>query len=474
MRLKLIGIALAGSALAVGGCLAPPADDPPSFVFVLVDTLRRDHLGTYGYPRATTPFIDQLAESGAVFEGAVAQSPWTAPSMASLWTSRYPSEAGAGTVPAPSGIRNFDAGDATAMIGTLPTLAESLSAAGYATIAATANVWASDFVGMLRGFEVKNEQGGRADQVVGRALDMIDGHLAADPERPFFTYVHLMDVHTPIAPPAPFDSIFAAADGKPHEPRHRGWAFGGVRELASEEFQAYRSHKLALYDGALAFVDAQVRRMYEHLERSGAGARTVWVIASDHGEEFWDSPEFDPKFDHNPSGKGAVGHGHSLLREVLDVPLIVSGPGVEQQRDPRLVRNLDVAPTLLGLARVAPPSSFRGSDLFGDDATEETVAFSEELFYGYEAKGLQFGRHKYIRYPDHPETPVFVFDLDDDPEETRNLAGTDPKLAEELGRRMARVLRALERPEEVTVSASPRELKRLMALGYLNWTGEGR
>lgn len=474
MRHWWIWLGLASTCVLSSSCLAPRTDDRPNFVLVLVDTLRPDHLGSYGYERVTSPFIDQLGAAGSVFENAVAQAPWTAPSMASLWTSRHPSEAGAGAVPGESGIRNFDTGDATAMVESLPTLAESLAANGYVTMAATANVWASDFVAMLRGFSIKSEQGGRADEVFGRVRRAIDEHMDADSGRPFFAYVHLLDVHTPIDPPPPYDALFATLDGKPHETRHKGWEFGNARALESESFEIYKSHKLALYDGAIAYVDAQVRSLHEHLQRRGAADQTVWIIASDHGEEFWDSPEFEAKFEHNPSRRGAVGHGHSLLRELLDVPLIFSGPGVPARRDDRLTRNLDIAPTVLALAGVESPESFRGVDLLSGEVAEPSVAFSEEVFYGYEAHGLQFGRHKYIRYPDHPERPVFLFDLGADPQEARNLAEVDPQLADEMSRRLARVVRELELPEQTTVSASPRELKRLMALGYLNWTEEGR
>lgn len=464
-------IALGMTVLALAGaCLRPDfsAAERPNFVFVLIDTLRQDHLGCYGYGRATSPFIDGLAGTGTIFENAVTQAPWTAPSMASLWTSRYPSEVGVGAVPRVSGIRNLDDRSATELVDSVPTLAEILSGGGYATMAATANVWASDFVAMLRGFELKNETVGQADRVFDGILELIDLHLGSKRSpAPFFAYVHLTDVHTPTEPPPPFDTIFRTIDGKPHTARHEKWSFASARELDSEAFRVFKSHKLALYDGAIAFVDAQIRRLAEHLERLGAAEKTIWIIASDHGEEFWDSPEFDPKFEHNPQAKGAVGHGHSLLREVLDVPLVFSGPGVPRARETRLVRNLDIAPTVLALAGLPSPTGALGVDLFGGSDGSDLPAFSEDLAYGYEAKALQIGGIKYLRYTDHPGSPAFLFDLARDPEEIHNLIDTEPDLADDLGRRLAGILADIERPKSSLAVASEEDVQRLMGLGYI-------
>ena len=165
------GLVLFVCVSAMGGACARPGTPEPTrlnIVFVLIDTLRSDHLGCYGYDRATSPFIDQLAESGMLFERAFAQAPWTAPSVASIFTSRYPSELGVGAIEDEAGLRHLESYSASGLGSEPATLAEALAGAGYATMAATANVWASEWVGMLRGFESIDEEGVLAEEVVFR------------------------------------------------------------------------------------------------------------------------------------------------------------------------------------------------------------------------------------------------------------------------------------------------------------------
>jgi arylsulfatase A-like enzyme len=468
-------VAFLGVLAAGVACVGPGASQPapPNIVFVLIDTLRSDHLGCYGYDRATSPFIDELAASGMLFERAFAQAPWTAPSVASIFTSRYPSELGVGALEDETGVRHLESYSASGLGPEPATLAEALAAAGYRTIAATANVWASDWVGMLRGFGGKDDEGVLAEEVVDRTLALLEPHLSAAVEgtASFFAYVHLVDPHMPTDPPAPYDTTFPTVDGKPHTRRHAQWYFGSARGVDSTAFDSYRSHKLALYDGSIAYVDAQLRRLHEALARTGVADRTVWVIASDHGEEFWDSPEFPVKFDPAPTGRGAVGHGHSLLAEVVDVPLIVAGDGVPSGRVPHLVRNLDIAPTILGLAGVKPPSGFGGIDLLRAHRLgrlEDLPGISEDIAFGHAARSLQDGRYKYIVYPRHPQRPTFVFDLLADPAETANLAETDPDLAASLDTQLSSLARTYRPPERQPPVTSPAVLKKLRALGYVN------
>ena len=133
---KALSAVMFAALLMTMGC---DASKRPNVVLVLIDTLRKDHVGAFGYERDTTPFIDELAEQGTVFLRTVSQAPWTTPSMASIWTSRYPSWLGVGAGALPNGVRLLEASPPTGLSSGVPTLAEKLEENGYATIAVVAN-----------------------------------------------------------------------------------------------------------------------------------------------------------------------------------------------------------------------------------------------------------------------------------------------------------------------------------------------
>ena len=168
-------------ALVLAACTPSPPPEPPNFVFVLIDTLRADHVGAYGYERDTTPFIDSLAKKGLVFEHTISQAPWTGSSMASLWTSRYPSEVGAGVQPDETGSRFLSKTGSTKLRRDVPTVAEQLSGAGYKTIGIVANAYAGGFFGLLRGFEMHAQKRQDAAAVTDVAIEKLDSHLAKEP-----------------------------------------------------------------------------------------------------------------------------------------------------------------------------------------------------------------------------------------------------------------------------------------------------
>jgi arylsulfatase A-like enzyme len=470
-RLEGAIAALGLSALAL--TLACSEPERPHIVLLLIDTLRSDHLGTYGYERATTPFIDELAEEGTVFESVVAQAPWTTPSMASIWTSKYPSQLGVGAPQKPNGVRHLEAGAPTGLASDVPTLAALLAERGYATFAVTPNKLASDKFGLLRGFETRDERPGNAGHVVKRAIDQLDSHLAAQspPTQPLLLYLHFMDVHEPTHPPKPFDTMFPTLDGKPHAKEHFGWAFEILGDHQKPGFPAYRSHKIALYDGSLAFIDSHIRRLVEALESRALLENSVLVIASDHGEDLWDHPDFIEKFAHNPYREGGAGHGHSMLGEVLDVPLIFHGKGVPRLRVRSQVRNIDIMPTLLGLAGIHVRSlQLEGADLFAADRLPEPpelFSFSEDIGYGYEAKVVSDGRFKYIRYTGDPDTPEFLFDRMRDPDEREDLSASQPRLLSSLRATMEEIIEANGRGTGKSVVLTPEDIENLRALGYV-------
>ena len=457
--------------LVASGC--GPSESPrPHIVFVLIDTLRRDHVGAYGYERDTTPFIDSLAAKGLLFEDAVAQAPWTAASMASLWTSLLPSEAGGVVLPDDDGIRNLGTTPLLRMRADPPTLAGRLSAGGYLTIAGIANAYAGSAIGLLRGFASVLEKPLDARGLTDAAVEHLSRHFESEQARPVFLYLHFRDAHEPTFPPEPYRSLFAAADGEPHANEHARWRHGDRQDLEADDVRAFRSHKIALYDGALRFVDEQLRRLAEELEKLGVLDRTVFVIASDHGEEFWDHARLGGHLHVDPRGIAGIGHGHTLFGELLDVPLILSGAGLPAQRVREQVRNLDLAPTLLGLAGLpADTPGWRGIDLLAAIEAGELVpldAFSESIAYGPEARSLEDARHKLIHYERTRDgSTELLFDRSADPDEQRDLRSDRPAELAAMREKLGAIRRGTAPMEGDHVEIDESMRARLRELGYL-------
>lgn len=462
-------------AIAMHACTTsepPPA--PPNFVFVLIDTLRADHVGAYGYERDTTPFIDTLAENGVVFENTIAQAPWTGASMASLWTSRYPSEVGAGVVPDEAGVRNLGKSDATKLRPDAGTLATILGREGYRTIAIVSNAYAGGHFGLLRGFDRHMQRRRDARGVTDAAIEKLD-HYLAEPNRPenFFLYVHYIDAHEPTFPPQEHRAAFPGEGGDPHLERHARWDFGkGIDPEERAEFEAFRRHKIDLYDASIRFVDAQVERLARYLEAVGLRDSTVFIIASDHGEELWDHTEFELETHLDPRGLGGIGHGQSLFAELTSVPLIWSGPGIPTKRVAALVRNVDVAPTILGLAQKSA-SGFtpRGIDLLAairSGGIPSLDGFSEDIVYGFEAKSLVRDGWKLIRYSDaKTEQKEFLFHVETDPAEEQDRLRDARSEAARLGSALDGTLADLDTARGGKAEMDAETRAQLQAIGYV-------
>lgn len=347
-------LALAASlalALALLGCWRAPTR--PNVVLIVIDALRADHLGAYGWTRAQTPRLDGLAARGTRFAAARAPSSWTLPSVASLLTGRYPAEHGADRLGAVLGAKHV-------------TVAEAFSAAGYETAAFSANVSlvvpASGFDQGFDRFEVLEAppDAKRTDDPV-LAPDGSSGAQAAaadvvtdavlqwkaarpDPRRPYFLYVHYFDPHANYTPPAAWAARFGVAADDPLLARgHAMVTFG-----SSPPDAPVLATLLSLYDAEIAFTDAEVGRLLDGLGIGGTtsptnGAATYVAVTSDHGEEFGDH--------------GGMLHGRTLFEEMLRVPLLVSGGDLLTGRVVDVpVSLVSLAATLAELAHATLPA----------------------------------------------------------------------------------------------------------------------
>jgi arylsulfatase A-like enzyme len=335
--------------LALGstpGCMRATHESGRNVLLIVVDTLRADHLGTYGYPRPTSPRMDELAARGARFANARAASSWTLPSVASLFTGVYPAVHGAESV-------------GTVVSERLRTMPEAFRDAGYATAAVSANpAFVTPTQGFARGFQrfdvlhgppTERESpaavsdssleswfvGATAKDVTTAAL----GWLAArPPAQPFFLYLHYFDPHAAYSPPPEMARRFGVADGDPLA----GPAQWPVLLARTPPAPDVLGTLVALYDAEVASTDAAIGRLLDGLPR-GVTDSTIVVVTADHGEEFEEH--------------GGMQHGRTLFDELLRVPLVIAGPGVPQKLQVDApVSLVGLWPTIAALAGAGAPT----------------------------------------------------------------------------------------------------------------------
>lgn len=419
----------------------------PNVLLVVLDTVRADHLSVYGYGRDTTPRLARLASRGTVFERARSAAPWTLPSHANLFTGRWPHELSVG------GDQPLDA--------TYPTLAGFLSQHGYATAGFVGNTYyCNSWYGLGRGFahyEDYYEQNlivspGEALRctALGRWLIRLAGtaynsrpetantpkdaervnqdflRWLSDrqaPERPFFAFLNYIDAHDPYLTPPGFDRYFGV---KPETAADvetiRTWHRARPLDPSDREIALIRD----AYDDCLAYLDEQLGRLFDELEQRGVLRDTLVIVTADHGEQLGE--------------RGFYGHGKSLYKQEVHVPLIVVGPsGIPQGKsiaDPVSLR--EVAATIVERLGLQDASPFPGRSLarfwgVGPKGHDELILSELHLSgkaltkpkpdappasYG-PMRSLVAGGKIYIRDGLGREE---VYDLDDDPDEVHDLA----------------------------------------------------
>lgn len=496
--LVLIAVANAG-ALFGGRGTAPAApvaerELPFNVVVVLIDTLRADHLGAYGYDKPTSPVFDRLAAEATLFEGVTAQAPWTKPSVASLMTGRYVHHHGV--------VTSRDAlGD------DLHTMAEAMHQRGYRTAAFSGNPWITPEFHFDQGF-AEFESGRamgpqltvlyrllrRVDRVIERRGARVDlarrafwgasanlGNSERDrlltdsavqwigaqkPDQPFFLYVHLIGPHDPYDPPAEYVRRFREPDwdgtkGPTKPPARVQTDF----ETAEPLDPATHAALIAQYDGAIAFSDDQLGRLVEALRANGQLDRTLLVVTADHGEEFYEH--------------GNWRHGNQLYNEVVHVPLLFRLPGtVPAARRSDLAMSVDVLPTLAAMIDGQADDTLQvdGRTLFAADAASKgTTAFSEHWWFDggtYSSRMVRNRDMKLLESRDEAKSQerTELYDLATDASEQRNLlenptAVSDNSLGELQGL-LARFGDKVSVASAVKVKVDQSTEERLRQLGY--------
>jgi arylsulfatase A-like enzyme len=421
-------------------------------VLIVVDTLRADHLGCYGYERNTTPNIDRLASQAIRFENAISTASWTLPAVASLLTSQYPS---------PLGIRDR----AVRLDERFPLLSELLQEHGYATRGFVSHAMVSAELGFGRGFDAYHEESSSAHRAITSPSITREAisFLRSDEQRPFFLFLHYFDPH--------YDYLL-------HEEHDFSPPYGGplgsgesVPELWSRLetlSPADVAYLVSLYDSEIAFTDRYIGEVLEELEARDRFDDSIVVVTADHGEEFLE--------------RGWLGHSITLHQELIRVPLIIKLPGVGARVVDTPVSLMDVAPTLLhhlGL-EVSPSLDGRVLDLASGTPVSSAPVFSETFNPQVHRPGrpravslrsVVLGRRKLIF--DGIRGASAIYDLAEDPREQSDLSERSDEGAERLEALLRDWMVHASRKQRLGPSQDPRELftpeqrKQLEALGYL-------
>ncbi len=458
-------------------------------VLITIDTLRADRLSAYGNPRPTSPFLDELAARGVLFEHALTPTPRTTQSVSTIMTALYPQT---------HGVRSLWDRLPRARL----TLAEAFRNAGYLTAAFWTTTFLDEKRGLSQGFdEYENtaQESDRAVHVSDRAILWLSKRVGPRPDRgrrdrrrPFFLWLHYRDPHMPYDPP-PEDRIWV-------DPTYVGQFTKATSFWPTKQIAVYNhlgligpadvAQATALYDGEIHYADRQIRRVSKALEERGLLEKTLIVVTSDHGEGLGEHGYY---FD----------HGDVLLESSIEVPLILAGPELPVGRVQSQVGLIDVAPTIARLAGIAWPAGGDGRDLgptiaravdgssasggggsanaaARDDARPLLFESGENLLgaanifrfvAGVEGRlrAVRTERWKLILTPRPNGARAYeLYDLDGDPAETLNVFDPESPISKSL----EKTLQAFVSADRESTGADlegiePEDVEKMQRMGYL-------
>ncbi len=437
-----------------GGPAPPVAAEAFPNVFVyLIDTLRPDHLGSYGYDRPTSPHIDAFARDATLFRNAVAQTSWTRPAVASLFT---------GLNPPSHGVIGPD----HALASDVETLPATLGKLGYQTWGVTTNGNAAPAFGFGRGFDRYNYlpegQDGEMHQLSDRVNEIVFGWLSRRRDRrPLFLHLHTTDPHSPYTPRAPFRAKLAA---RVSDPEAGTRAYMRRLQLGEPAPPGAQGDVRALYDAEIAFNDEHFGAFLSKLKELDLYQSSLVILLSDHGEAF--------------AEHGTWQHGTTLYHEVVAIPLIIKFPGGLGRGEvvETLARQVDVLPTILDVLGRPPLEGLEGRSLLpevrggGAEPEPGVTAYSHlSRRRGEWASATQSGRQLIrTRAASDGAERVRLFDLERDPLQRHDLAEMSPVWRGYLLSQLEHLESLPGRPGEAPAAEIDPDLReRLRALGYL-------
>ena len=450
---------------------ARPEEGMPDVVLVTIDTIRGDRIHCYGYERIKTPVLDRLASEGVLFENAICQIPITNPSHLSLLSSRYPHQTGVidNWYRRPPGIN---------------TIVDEFRKRGYTTAAFVSAFPLDSRFGFAEGFDIYDDDfskikgcqslslvrmadtllrrlgsrfvpGMELQRDAGRTNSAVLSWLKGSARSPFFLWVHYFDPHGPYTPPPPYSEMYYS--GVKDDPENR--SMDGMKLpdywMADQVDFTDIEYPVAQYDAEITYTDAELGTLVEALD--GSIEDYILVVVGDHGESLTEHGLY-------------FHHGPTLYEEQLRVPLIIRSKGrIKPSRVSSLVENIDISPTMLEVAGLGVPVWCQGESLFplmrGGESRSKEGVLSESG--GRRKDGTIDIAYRTERYKliMKPGEGVELYDLEEDPNELRDISGERADIVEAY-EEIIRSILASQVGEAGTVMDHETEEK-LRSLGYL-------
>jgi len=417
----------------------------PNVLLIVVDTLRADHLGCYGYDRDTSPSIDKLAEHSLLFKNAISVAPWTTPSVASMFTSQYPTALGMGAEPVVLGSE-------------LLTLAEVFKGNSYKTAGIISHVLVSRVLGFAQGFDSYDEENAKghshvsSPSITRKAISYIEQHQ----NDRFFLFLHCFDPHYSYIMHEDYD-YYPDYDGQ----LYSGQVVEEQREIAPKMSPDDIRYIKALYDSEINFTDKYIRVILDKLKELGLYENTLIVLTADHGEEFLERGDY------------WIGHTNSLYQEQIHVPLVIKPAG---HNKPQVVEEyvglIDLMPTIVERAGLSIPGQYRHEggtiELSGETQPSGSVIISETSRLAH-LQSVTWDGWKLIH--DVENDARELYNLADDPPESNNVAMENEQILAEMETVLQKWNDHIRTDELETTKQRPtfteKQKERLRSLGYI-------
>jgi choline-sulfatase len=438
----------------------------PNVLLIAIDALRADHLSCLGYRKIETPNIDRIAREGVFFTNCIAQASWTLPSFGSIFTSKYPSQHGAER----QQIRKNNSSEDVIIVrdGFLyeenTTLAEILKVNDYYTAAFQPNIIASSPVGFNQGVDFYFNCYKYKNLLLERAAGWISKREVSRLFYPSFKYAE--------------DKKIVKYMTRWLKSNHDKQFYIHVLFFDCHEYylkkkgskDKYHIPSVELYDAAIQKADEHIGEIYDHLKEMQILDQTIFILLSDHGEEFGDHGGYNRGYGYEyDAGKL---HSHTFYDELIRIPLIIRYPKkikgnttVNQQ-----VRSIDILPTILSLLGISCEEVFEGVDLSKNNFSpaENLRAFSESILEGTEKKSIRTKDWKLIY---HPVSKMYeLYNIAQDPEEKKNLAYKKDEIFLSLKNELFSWMERMSKQETKAKKKrklSEEEIEALKALGYI-------
>lgn len=485
-----IALPLPGRSQVVAAPSTPaPERQGPNLILIVLDTLRADHMGMYGYERDITPWLDEFAAKATVYENVSGSSSYTLPTHATLFTGLLAETHGAVE------LHHHDGADGVSLlelglqadfaeVAPLPeealTLAEILKERGYETGAICANTaYLARAFNMDQGFDTYVDQMGsraawrplglsivvrlplpekwRLERMLGsneryyllaHEINALTAQwIRGRADRPFFLFLNYMEAHAPYLPLPGYRDLFPNSYARQME----DWARINKGEIVLTALE--KSVLVDAYDAEIKSLDDRLRAMFTHLEAEGALENTIVAFVADHGESFGEH--------------GRLGHALTVFQPEVHVPLIVKLPGqTEGKRETRFVHQADLMPTLLRELRAPVPVAIEGTDLTVTGRKLPMVTYFGPYERDYTEYAVYSDPWKLVWSSDKPAQ---LYNLRDDAGEKNNLADAQPEVVTEL----LALLEEHHQRSSIKLNVGPMVLdseteERLKAIGYVD------